>query len=68
MRKEKEKKKALNLETEIIKRRELPEKYIVKILFGQNNEKFENEYLKKLKKSWIKWNGKERQVLSEVLS
>ena len=34
MRKEKEKKKALNLETEIIKRRELPEKYIVKILFG----------------------------------
>ena len=68
MRKEKEKKKSLNLETEIFKRRELPGKHIAKILFGQNNKKFENKYLKKLKKSWVKWNGKERQVLSGVLS
>jgi len=34
MRKEKEKKKSLNLETEIFKRRELPGKHIAKILFG----------------------------------
>jgi len=34
MRKEKGKERMLNLEAEIFKRRELLEKYIVKILFG----------------------------------
>ena len=29
----------------------LPEKYTMKILFRQNNKKFENKYLKKLKSS-----------------
>ena len=38
---------------------ELPEKYIVRILFGQNNKKFEDEYLKKLERNWVRWKGKE---------
>ena len=53
MRKEKRKEKALNPEAKIFKRSELPGKYTTKILFGWNNGKFENEYLKKLKRSWV---------------
>ena len=30
-------------------------KYIVKILFGWNNRKLEDEYLKKLERNWQKW-------------
>ena len=41
------KQKSLNLEVEMFKKSELPEKYTAKILFGWNNEKFEDEYLKK---------------------
>ena len=50
MRKKKGKKKILNSEAEVFKRSELLEKYIVKILFGQNDREFEDEYLKKLGK------------------
>jgi len=28
-------------------------------LFGWNDNKFENEYLKKLERSWVRWKGKE---------
>ena len=48
----------LNPNVEKYRRSELLEKYIVKILFGWNNKKFEDEYLKKLKKSWERWKGK----------
>ena len=33
------------------KKRKLPEKYIMKILYKYNNGKFEKEYLKKLEKN-----------------
>jgi len=33
------------------RRRELPGKYMVKMLYGWNNEKFKNEYLKKLERN-----------------
>ena len=33
------------------RRRKLPEKYIVKMLYGQNNGQFENKYLKKLERN-----------------
>jgi len=36
---------------EKFRKSKLPEKYIVKILFGWNDKKFEDEYLKKLEKS-----------------
>ena len=48
------KQKSLNPETEVFKRSELPRKYTAKILFGWNNRKFEDKYLKKLKRSWIR--------------
>ena len=32
------------------RRKELPEKYTVKMLYKQDNRKFEDEYLKKLEK------------------
>ena len=41
----------LNPEAEEFKRSELPGKYITKILFGWDNNKFEDEYLKKLERS-----------------
>ena len=49
LRKEKEKKRVLNLEAEVFKKSKLLKKYTKKILFGQNNGKFKNEYLKKQK-------------------
>ena len=42
----------LNLKTNEFKRSELPEKYIARLLFGWNNRKFEDEYLKKLERNW----------------
>ena len=56
--KRKEKQKAieveLNPEAEKFKRSELPEKYIARILFGWDDKKFEDEYLKKLKRNWTR--------------
>ena len=34
---------------------ELLEKYIVKMLYGWSNKKFEREYLRKLERNWQKW-------------
>ena len=42
----------LNLETEEFKREELPGRYIAKLLYGWNDKKFDEEYLKKLEKNW----------------
>ena len=49
----------LNLEVEKFKRSELPGKYTVRILFGWDDKKFENKYLKKLERSSARWKGKE---------
>ena len=38
-----------------LRREELPGKYTVKILFGWNDGKFKNEYLKKLKRNWTRY-------------
>jgi len=53
-RKEKGKESELNLEAEVFRRSELLEKYIANILFGWDNRKFKDEYLKKLKRSWAR--------------
>ena len=37
------------------RRRELPGKFMAKMLYGWDNKKFENEYLKKLEKNWKRW-------------
>jgi len=38
-------------EKEEYRRMELPEKYMAKVLYGWDNKKFEDEYLKKLEKN-----------------
>ena len=37
------------------RRGELPGKFMAKILYGQNDRKFEEEYLKKLERNWRRW-------------
>jgi len=44
----------LNLEAEVFRRSEFLGKYMVKILLGWNNGKFENENLKKLERNWTR--------------
>jgi len=36
------------------KREELPGKYMTKMLYGWDNGKFEEEYLRKLERNWLK--------------
>ena len=42
----------LNLEAEEFRRGELPGQYTAKLLYGWDDKKFEEEYLKKLEKNW----------------
>jgi len=42
----------LNLEAEEFKRGELPGRYTAKLLYGWDDKKFEEEYLKKLQRNW----------------
>jgi len=42
------------MEKRDFRREELPEKYIVKMLYRWDNIKFENKYLKKLERNWQK--------------
>ena len=37
------------------RRGELPEKFTVKMLYGWDDGKFEEEYLRKLEKNWRRW-------------
>ena len=45
----KEKEMKLNLEIEEFKREKLPERYMAKLLYGWDNKKFDEEYLKKIR-------------------
>ena len=40
---------------------ELPGKFMAKVLYGWDDQKFEEEYLNKLEKNWKRWK-KERQI------
>ena len=48
---QKRKETKLNLEAEEFKRGELPGKYTAKLLYGWDDKKFEEEYLKKLQRN-----------------
>ena len=37
------------------RRGELPGKFMAKMLYGWDDRKFEEEYLKKLERNWRKW-------------
>jgi len=43
------------------KRMELPGKYTAKVLYGWDDQRFEEEYLKKLEGNWTRWKG-DRQI------
>ena len=43
------------IEEKDLRRGELPEKYTAKMLYEWDNRKFEEEYLRKLKRNWQKW-------------
>jgi len=43
------------IEEKNFRREELPEKYTVKMLYGWDDRKFEEEYLRKLERNWQKW-------------
>ena len=53
----------LNPKVEEFKRGKLPERYTVKLLYGWDDKKFDEEYLKKLERNWNRWKnkGKERE-------
>jgi len=40
---------------------ELPGKYTARLLYGWDDQKFEEEYLNKLEKNWRKWKD-DRQI------
>ena len=42
---------------------ELPGKYTAKLLYGWNDQRFEEEYLNKLEENWKKW--KENRQIDE---
>ena len=48
-------------EEEEYRRMELLGKYTAKLLYGWDDQKFEEEYLNKLEKNWKKWKG-DRQI------
>ena len=37
------------------RREKLPEKFTAKMLYGWDNEKFKEEYLRKLERNWQRW-------------
>ena len=51
----------LNPEAEEFRRGELPGRYTAKLLYGWNNKKFDEEYLKKLQKNWNRWKNNRKE-------
>ena len=57
----------LNLEVEEFKREELLGRYTAKLLYGWNNKKFDEEYLKKLERSWNRWKNNRKEEEKEYM-
>jgi len=57
----------LNPEAEEFKRGELPEKYTAKLLYGWDNKKFDEEYLKKLERNWNRWKNNRKEGEKEYM-
>ena len=57
----------LNLEVEKFKRGKLPGRYIVKLLYGWDDKKFDEEYLKKLERNWNRWKNKKKEREKEYI-
>ena len=65
MKKEKEIK--LNLEAEEFRRGELIGKYMAKLLYGWDDKKFNEEYLKKLERNWNRWKNDRKEGEKEYM-
>ena len=61
-------KKLKMVEEKDFRRGELPGKYIVKMLYRQNNRKFENKYLKRLERNRKKQKGKDKIIQGDKIS
>jgi len=57
----------LNLEAEEFKRGELPGRYMAKLLYGWDNKKFDEEYLKKLQGNWNRWKNDRKEGEREYM-
>ena len=55
----------LNPRADEFKRMELSVKYTAKLLYRQNNKKFEEEYLRKLKRNWNRWKNNRKKCEEE---
>jgi len=57
----------LNPEAEEFKRGELLRKYMAKLLYRGDDKKFDEEYLKKLEKSWNRWKNDRKEEEKEYM-
>ena len=44
---------------------ELPGKYMAKVLYGWDDQKFEEEYLNKLEENWKRWKNDRKEADKE---
>ena len=69
IRMKKEKEMRLNPEAKKFKKGELPGRYTAKLLYGWDDKKFDEEYLKKLQRNWNKWKndrGERERIHEEI--
>ena len=57
----------LNPEAEEFRREELPGRYMAKLLYGWDDKKFDEEYLKKLERNWNRWKNDRRKGEKEYM-
>ena len=57
----------LNPEAEEFKRGELLGRYTAKLLYGWNDKKFDEEYLKKLQRNWNRWKNNRKEGEKEYM-
>ena len=57
----------LNPEAEEFKRGELPGRYTAKLLYGWDDKKFGEEYLKKLERNWNRWKNDRKEGEKEYM-
>ena len=57
----------LNPEAEEFRRGELPGRYTAKLLYGWDDKKFDEEYLKKLQRNWNRWKNNRKEGKKEYM-
>ena len=57
----------LNPEAEEFKRGESPGRYTAKLLYGWDDKKFDEEYLKKLQRNWNRWKNDRKEGEREYM-